>query len=228
MKKSLAVGLLLALGGCASHHNPCNDPGTMDSSQCQSQQLLYENDLMQAKILVTSGDKESLDLASALLDRIQPLDEEKRGEADLYRALILIRRTPKDTQAIMFYLERAASRRNAHALALLYRMHYDPYLLPERNLEKADIYRKRYAQLDVARSGYPSFDQAVDVVDVSRLFAVPLDSKAPAPAAVAPTPPAPQATAPAPAATPPVTAETKTKKPTKKKSKAVKAAAKPS
>lgn len=217
MKTPLAIGLLLALGGCATHN--CEE----GAWACQQQQLLYQNDLMQAKVLITSGDKDSLELASALLDRIQ--EEDQRGEVDFYRALLLIRRTPEDTQAIIFYLERAGLRQHPHAIALLYRMHYEPYLLKQRDLARADIYRKRYAQLDVARSGYPSFEQAVVVAN--RLFAAPLieaaaaQAKAQQAAAVAPVAPAPAAATPAPAPaakahTPTKAAEASKKKPASK------------
>lgn len=65
MKKILVIGLLLALGGCASqlcHQSP-------DSEACRAERLLYENDLLQAKILISTGNEEGYELAHALLAR---------------------------------------------------------------------------------------------------------------------------------------------------------------
>lgn len=169
MRKVLAISVLLTLGGCATQEPEpqINCDLTPDTPQCQSQRILNQNDLMQAKVLTTSGTPENLPLASALLERIHVADYQ--GEVAFYKALILIRQNPKDTIRIVQQLEQAADLQHPHATALLFRMYHDPYLLSRQDLAKADLYRKRYAQLDVARSGYPSFDQAVELTH--RLFA---------------------------------------------------------
>ena len=141
------------------------------SPPCQKQELLYQNDLMQAKILITSStDPDGLALAGALLERIQK--ENTRGELELYRGLLLIRRHPDDINPALPHLERAAQQQHPHAIALLYKIYKEPYLLTQADSEKAESYRQQYANLDVARSGYPSFAQAQNIV--SHLFAMPL------------------------------------------------------
>ena len=56
--------LSLMLAGCASP-TTCDEPLSGDS--CRDRQLLYQNDMLQAKMLVMSGDMESHELANALL-----------------------------------------------------------------------------------------------------------------------------------------------------------------
>lgn len=158
MKRILAIGLLLSAGGCATP--PC-DPSP-DSLQGHEQHLLYQNDLLQAKILVTSGNPEGFELAHALLDRIA--EQDRQGEVELYRALLLIREKA-DAARVLELLQRAADKHHPHAIALLYRIYDQPLLVGRRDAAKAAAYRRAYDQLDVARSGYPSFTQALAVID---------------------------------------------------------------
>lgn len=155
MKNSLLLGLLIVLGGCASQ--PCDQPG----SACHAEQLLYQNDLLQAKILISIGDENGYELADALLKRSAHLDE--HGEIEFYQALLLIRQGPQQA-GVLELLEQARAKGHPHATALLYKMYQEPYLLDERNAAKAEEYRQAYAELDVARSGYPSFDKALELV----------------------------------------------------------------
>ena len=156
MKNALLVGLLLALGGCATHSS-CDEPG----SACRAERLLYQNDLLQAKILISQADEDGYELAHALLDRSARLD--KRGETEFYRALLLIRQGPQPAEVLKL-LERAADKGHPHAVALLYTVYQQPYLIGEQQPEKAETYRRAYAQLDVAQSGYPSFEKALELV----------------------------------------------------------------
>lgn len=183
MKTPLVIGFALALTGC-SNINTCHFYWSWnDEAQCHKQHLLYQNDLMQAKILITSGDKQGLELASALLDRLQSQEQDQRGEIFFYRALLGIRQNPTNTPDIIQNLEQAAALQHPHAVALLYRIYDEPYLIKTRDAAKADQYRKAYTQLDVARSGYPSFEQALAVT--KRLFVTP-NSLTPAPASKTP------------------------------------------
>ncbi len=149
MKKAMLFGLLLTLGGCASQ--PCDESR---SDSCRAERLLYQNDLMQAKILISIADEDSYELAQALLDRSAKLD--RRGETEFYQALLLIRQGP-ETSEVLELLEKAKSKGHPHAVALLYKIYGEPYLLTE-----ADVLR---AELDVARSGYPSFDKSLELVN---------------------------------------------------------------
>ncbi|QLF92423.1 hypothetical protein HW090_04105 [Pseudomonas sp. ABC1] len=157
MKRAGLIVLLATLGGCASQ--PC----TLDSSDaaCRTERLLFQNDLMQAKILASLGDEEGYELASALLERSARLDQ--RGETEFYRAILLIRQAAP-TADVQSLLEQAADKGHPHATALLYKMHAQPYLLEEADPQQADHYRQAYSQLDVARSGYPSFEKALELV----------------------------------------------------------------
>lgn len=156
MIRWILVAAALALAGCAA--TPC-EPPALDSA---TQRLLQENDLMQARLLVTSGPQSSLELADALLARIAEPDP--RGEVALYRAVSLIRqRAP--LASILPPLERAAERRHPHALALLYKIYNEPFLAPRADRSRALRYRQAYGELDVAKSGYPSFPRALMVVD---------------------------------------------------------------
>lgn len=164
MNKTAVIGLLLALGGCASQS--CDEPWS--GSTCRAERLLQQNDLLQAKILVMVGDEDGHELAQALLERSARLD--RHGETDLYQALLLIRREQPPAE-VLRRLEKAAARRHPHAIALLYKIHHEPYLIEQPDSAKAAHYRAAYAELDVARSGYPSFGKALQLVD--RLVAAP-------------------------------------------------------
>ncbi len=155
MKNALVVGLLMVLGGCASHS--CDQPG----SACRAERLLYQNDLLQAKILISQADEDGYELAHALLDRSARLD--KRGETEFYQALLLIRQGPQQAEVLRL-LERAGDKGHPHAVALLYKIYQQPYLVDEQQPEKAESYRRAYAGLDVAQSGYPSFEKALELV----------------------------------------------------------------
>ena len=157
MKNALLVGLLIMLGGCASQ--PCDD--SVSGNECRAERLLYQNDLLQAKILIAVGDEDGYELAHALLDRSARLDE--RGEIEFYQALLMIRQGPQQSE-VLRALEQARAKGHPHAVALLYKIHNEPYLIEERDEQKAEQYRAEYALLDVAQSGYPSFDKAVALV----------------------------------------------------------------
>ncbi|KHO65258.1 hypothetical protein [Pseudomonas flexibilis] len=156
MTRWILLGAALALGGCAA--KPC-EPLVLDS---HAQRLLQENDLMQARLLVTSGPQSSLELADALLARIA--DQDPRGEVALYQAVSLIRQRAA-LERILPLLERSAERRHPHALALLYKIYNEPFLAPQADRAHALRYREAYAGLDVAKGGYPSFPRALMVVD---------------------------------------------------------------
>lgn len=157
MKTTLLIALLLALVGCASQ--PCNQPWSAEG--CRAERLLYENDLLQAKILISTGNEEGYELAHALLNRSARLD--RHGETDFYQALLMIRQGPQPSE-VLKQLHKAQHKGHPHAVALLYKIHNDPYLIDERDPLEAERYRKAYAQLDVALSGYPSFEKALELV----------------------------------------------------------------
>src|SRR5690606_13711906 len=121
MIRALLLGAALALTGCAG--KTC-EPVTMDS---HTERLLRDNDLMQARLLITSGPRDALELADALLVRIA--DQDPRGEVAFYRAVSLIRQRGA-LPDILALLEDAAEQRHPHALALLYKIHNEPYLAP--------------------------------------------------------------------------------------------------
>ncbi|HTN31557.1 MAG TPA: hypothetical protein VL178_12130 [Pseudomonas sp.] len=156
MTRWILLGVALALGGCAA--KPC-EPEPLDS---HAQHLLQENDLMQARLLVSSGPQSSLALADALLAR--SAERDSRGEVALYQAVSLIRQRAT-LEHILPLLERAAERRHPHALALLYKIYNEPFLAPQADRARALRYRQAYAELDVAKGGYPSFTRALMVVD---------------------------------------------------------------
>ncbi|OLU23025.1 hypothetical protein BVH03_22565 [Pseudomonas sp. PA15(2017)] len=151
--------LSLMLAGCASP-TTCDEPLSGDS--CRDRQLLYQNDMLQAKMLVMSGDMESHELANALLRRAASDDE--RGEVEFYQAILMIREGPQ-TEDVLAKLETAAEKQQPYAVALLYRIWSQPYLVDEADLIRAEEYRADYAELDVAKSGYPSFEKALELVD---------------------------------------------------------------
>nr|MBF0684865.1 hypothetical protein [Pseudomonas sp.] len=158
MKTTLLIGLLLALGGCASQ--PCGQPWNDDG--CRAERLLHENDLLQAKILISTANEEGYELADALLMRAAPQDRD--GETDFYQALLAIRQGPQ-SQVVLQHLEDAQRKGHPHAIALLYKIYQEPYLIDERDPLMADRYRQAYGKLDVALSGYPSFEKALTLVD---------------------------------------------------------------
>lgn len=151
--------LSLMLAGCASP-TTCDEPLSGDS--CRDRQLFYQNDMLQAKMLVMSGDMESHELANALLRRAASDDE--RGEVEFYQAILMIREGPQPEE-VLAKLEAAADKQQPYAVALLYRIWSQPYLVDEADPIRAEEYRADYAELDVAKSGYPSFEKALELVD---------------------------------------------------------------
>jgi len=151
--------LSLMLAGCASP-TTCDEPLSGDS--CRDRQLLYQNDMLQAKMLVMSGDMESHELANALLR--SAASEDERGEVEFYQAILMIREGPQ-TEEVLGKLEAAAEKQQPYAVALLYRIWSQPYLVDEADPIRAEEYRADYAELDVAKSGYPSFEKALELVD---------------------------------------------------------------
>ncbi|TBU77205.1 hypothetical protein [Pseudomonas daroniae] len=150
--------LSLMLAGCAS--TSCDEPLSGDS--CRDRQLLYQNDMLQAKMLVVSGDMENHELASALLRRAE--SEDTLGEVAFYQAILMIREGPQ-TDEVLSKLEAAAKHEQPYAVALLYKVWSEPYLVDEADPIRAEEYRAAYAELDVAKSGYPSFEKALELVN---------------------------------------------------------------
>lgn len=158
MNKILLTGLLLALGGCAATP-PCTHDWNSDA--CRIERLLQQNDLMQARYLVAARDPDGYPLAEALLLRAAPLD--RRGETAFYRAVLAIRRGQPASEVLPL-LEEAAAADHPHAIALLYKLYREPLLLARPDSVQAQRYREAYDRLDVARSGYPPFEKALQVV----------------------------------------------------------------
>ncbi|NQD79136.1 hypothetical protein D16iCDA_03955 [Pseudomonas seleniipraecipitans] len=152
------VLLSLMLAGCAS--TSCDEPLSGDS--CRDRQLLHQNDMLQAKLLVASGDMETHELASALLRRAESEDE--LGEVAFYQAILMIREGPQ-TDEVLSKLEDAAQQHQPYAVALLYKIWSEPFLVDEADPIRAEQYRADYAELDVAKSGYPSFEKALELVN---------------------------------------------------------------
>lgn len=152
------VLLSLMLAGCAS--TSCDEPLSGDS--CRDRQLLHQNDMLQAKLLVASGDMETHELASALLRRAESEDE--LGEVAFYQAILMIREGPQ-TDEVLSKLGDAAQQHQPYAVALLYKIWSEPFLVDEADPIRAEQYRADYAELDVAKSGYPSFEKALELVN---------------------------------------------------------------
>ncbi|WP_268797433.1 hypothetical protein [Pseudomonas huanghezhanensis] len=152
MQKWIFFGAALFLGGCATHGCDTTLPG----SPCRAQHLLYQNDMIQAKVLISERHSESYELASALLERASR--DDASGEAQFYQAVLLIRQRGDETETTRL-LQQSADRHYPLAIALLAQR------AGMQDQEKARAYRVQYDQLDVAKSGYPSFSQALIVVN---------------------------------------------------------------
>ncbi|KAA8705718.1 hypothetical protein F4W70_21680 [Pseudomonas cannabina] len=156
MKNWMLFGALVYLGGCASHHceNGPNDSQLTDSP-CRAEHLLYQNDMLQAKLLISEDNRENYELAEAILRRAGI--DDASGEAEFYQAVLLIRQQA-DQKQIVDLLQTAAKHKHPLAIALLSQQLSisDPTL--------SEHYRSEYAELDVAKSGYPSFEQALVVI----------------------------------------------------------------
>jgi hypothetical protein len=157
MKNWMLLGAMIYLGGCASHG--CNDSfneSHLTDSKCRADHLLYQNDMLQAKLLLSENDRKHDELTMALLQRAAKQDAS--GEAEFYEAVLLIRQHG-DQQKIVDLLQDAADRKHPLAIALLTQQ------LSMTDQKKSARYRAEYDQLDVAKSGYPSFEQAVQVLN---------------------------------------------------------------
>jgi hypothetical protein len=154
MNKRMIIGALLSLGltGCASHGCDTSIPG----SACRADYLLYQNDMLQAKLLINERRAENDELASALLERAAR--EDTTGEAEFYQAILLLRQNA-EPKLIDARLNDSADRNYPLAIALLAQR------AGVENHDKAQKYRTQYEKLDVATSGYPSFPQALIVVN---------------------------------------------------------------
>ena len=154
MNKWIFLGALLCLGlgGCATRGCDTSAPG----SPCRADYLLYQNDMLQAKLLINERHEENYELASALLSRAARQD--KSGEAEFYQAVLLLRQNIDDSQ-VNALLQDSADHKYPLAIALLAQR------TAIFDQKKAIAYRSQYDQLDVAKSGYPSFPQALIVVN---------------------------------------------------------------
>lgn len=152
MKTWIIFSAVLCLGGCATHGCDTTVPG----SPCRTEHLLYQNDMIQAKVIISERRKEDYELAQALLQRAAR--DDTSGEAGFYQAVLLIRQHG-DASKSTGLLEESAARHHPLAIALL------AQLSGMLDQEKARAYRTQYDQLDVAKSGYPSYSQALVVVN---------------------------------------------------------------
>lgn len=154
MNKWMFFGALLCVGlsGCATRG--CDN--TAVGSNCRTDYLLYQNDMLQAKWIVNERRQESYELANALLTRAATNDQS--GEADFYRAVLLLRMNAAGSR-VTDLLKHSADQKYPLAIALL------AQLSGSVDQAKARAYRAEYDALDVAKSGYPSFPQALVVVN---------------------------------------------------------------
>lgn len=154
MNKRMIIGALLSLGltGCATQGCDTSVAG----STCRADYLLYQNDMLQAKLLINERRAENDELASALLERAAR--EDTTGEAEFYQAILLVRQNASQKQ-VDEKLNDSADRNYPLAIALLAQR------AGVQDQQKAGAYRARYEKLDVATSGYPSFPQALIVVN---------------------------------------------------------------
>ena len=154
MNKRMIIGALLSLGltGCATHG--CDT--SLAGSACRADYLLYQNDMLQAKLLINERRAENDELVSALLERAAR--EDTTGEAEFYQAILLLRQNASPALVDDKLID-AADHNYPLAIALLAQR------AGMENQEKARAYRSRYEKLDVATSGYPSFAQALIVVN---------------------------------------------------------------
>ena len=156
MKNWMLFGALIYLTGCASHScTNAPDGGYPPGSQCHAEHLLYQNDMVQAKLLISEADRENYELAEAMLRRAGI--DDASGEAEFYLAVLLIRQQ-SDQPRVIELLEDAAKRKHPLAIALLSQQ------LSMTDQKKSESYRAAYSELDVAKSGYPSFEQALVVI----------------------------------------------------------------
>ena len=156
-----AIALSQLLAGCSTNAgNPCDEP--LSGEACRQERLLYQNDMLQAKLLIASGDLANYELAEALLSRAMEQDE--RGEASFYMALLKIKEGPQ-VDEVLPLLEKAAEAGQPYAVALLYKIWSEPFLVEQADPDKARHYQQAYGSLDVARSGYPSFEKATALVN---------------------------------------------------------------
>jgi len=144
--------LFLGLGGCASHGCDVSAVG----SGCRTDYLLYQNDMLQAKWIINERRQDNYELASALLTRA--IRQDKTGEAEFYQAVLLLRQNAESSQ-VHGMLQESADQNYPLAIALLAQMSGSV------NQEKARAYREQYDKLDVSKSGYPSYSQALIVVN---------------------------------------------------------------
>lgn len=155
------LALPLVLAGCSTSASaPCDEP--LSGEACRQERLLYQNDMLQAKLLIATGDLANYELAEALLTRALETDE--RGEASFYMALLKIKEGPQ-VDEVLALLDKAANAGQPYAVALLYKVWAEPFLVDRADPGKARRYLQSYADLDVAKSGYPSFEKATALVN---------------------------------------------------------------
>lgn len=142
------LGLSLSLVACAGH-SP------------EERQQAYREDMLQAKLLIASAEPVNYGQADALLEKARGGDA--HGEVAFYQALLKIRRHAPAGD-ILPLLERAAGAGQPYAVALLYRIYSESLLGQPADAFKAEQYRQAYADLDVAKSGYPGFERAQQIV----------------------------------------------------------------
>ena len=104
----------------------------------------YKTSLLLAKMIIIERNDASYDLAESLLDDVQPYDES--GDVELFKALLHIRKNmqPSETDEILELLNDSADKVNPLALALLFKIYSEPFLLSQPDKEKAELYKDRY------------------------------------------------------------------------------------
>ena len=94
---------------------------------------------------------------------IRAVIDRKNGEIRLARYLTVVEAVEDENTQLT--LEKAKRKGHPHAVALLYKIYQEPYLIEQADPIRAEGYRQAYGELDVARSGYPSFDKSLELVD---------------------------------------------------------------
>ena len=124
-----------------------------------------ENLLLQVKLLMTRGEgnPKEFDYMRAILDKIK--SDSLDYEVHFYKSLVFIKSGNLNQAEIVGLLESASQGDHPLAIALLYKIYSEPFLIGKKHIDKAEALKTRYLDLYQKKAIPVGFDTALSAVN---------------------------------------------------------------
>lgn len=124
-----------------------------------------EGMLLQAKLMVTRRDigPNELNYTYRILEKIE--NKSLESEVSFYKALILIKTESMNYPLIVDLLEGSVEKGHPLAIALLYKINFDPFLLEEKNINESKALKTMYENLYRKKEVSADFNTALSAVN---------------------------------------------------------------